>query len=76
MWVVFTQQKNGLRRLLWRWMKSQAASTISSSIVSIRLRVSGPVSLIVCFPLLVMRECTTPRGPNRSRKFGYCAGSG
>jgi hypothetical protein len=31
MCVVFTQQKNGLRRLCWRWMKSQAASTNSSS---------------------------------------------
>ena len=29
--MVLTQQKNGFRRLCWRWMKSQAASTNSSS---------------------------------------------
>jgi hypothetical protein len=34
MWVKFTQQKNGFRRLCWRWMKSQAASANSSSHVS------------------------------------------
>jgi hypothetical protein len=32
-------------------MKSIAPSTTSSSIVSIRFFVSGPVSLIVCLPL-------------------------
>ena len=78
MWVVFTQQKNGFRRLCWRWMKSLAASTNSSSHVSIRFRVSGPVSLIRCLPtrpqrgcsfgssLFVARQRSTPRGPNRS----------
>jgi hypothetical protein len=78
MWVKFTQQKNGFRLLCWRWMKSEAASTNSSSHVSIRLRVSGPVSLIRCLPmrpqrgcsrgssLVVARHWSTPRGPKRS----------
>ena len=58
MCVVFTQQKNGLRRLCWRWMKSQAASTNSSSQVSIRFRVSGPVSWIRCLPTRPQRGCS------------------
>ncbi len=78
MWVVFTQQKNGLRLLCCRWMKPDAASTNSSSHVSIRFLVSGPVSLILCLPtrpqrgcsfassLFVARHSRTPRGPKRS----------
>ena len=78
MWVVLTQQKNGLRRLCWRRMKSPAAAANSSSHVSIRLRVSGPVSSIRCLPTRPQRGCSfgsslsvaqqrsTPRGPNRS----------
>ena len=42
MCVVFTQQKNGFRLLCWRWMKSVAASTNSSSQVSIRFRRQRP----------------------------------
>ena len=45
MWVKFTQTKNGLPALACRLMKSTARSAMSSSIVSIRFLVSGPVSL-------------------------------
>ena len=60
-------------------MKSHAASTNSSSQVSIRFRVSGPVSWIRCLPTSTQRGCSfgssfvvalqrsTPRGPKRSR---------
>ena len=70
MWVVLIQMKNGLRALCLRWMKSIAPSTISSSIVSIRFFVSGPVSLTVCLPVRVILLWSTPRGPKRSRKLG------
>ena len=45
MWVKFTQTKAGLPASFCRWMKSTARSAMSSSIVSIRFLVSGPVSL-------------------------------
>ena len=63
-------------------MKSVAAATNSSSQVSIRFLVSGPVSSIFCLPTLPQRGCTvvsslsvaqewmTPRGPKFLRKFG------
>ncbi len=70
MCVVLIQTKNGVRALCLRWMKSTAPSTISSSIVSMRFFVSGPVSLTVCLPLRVILLWRTPRGPNRSLKFG------
>jgi len=73
--VPFHQQKNGLPAFTWRVMKSFAAATVSSSIVSMRFFVSGPVSSMVCFPTLPKRGSTvasslslalhlrTPRGP-------------
>jgi hypothetical protein len=57
-------------------MKSIAPSTISSSIVSIRFLVSGPVSLMVCLPPRLTLQWRTPRGPYRSRNSGKFAGSG
>ena len=63
-------------------MKSIAAAEVSSSIVSMRLRVSGPVSSIVCLPTRPQRGCSvgsstsvalarrTPRGPNMLAEFG------
>ncbi len=45
--VVFIQVKNGLLALACRCMKSIAAAVVSSSTVSIRLRLSGPVSSIL-----------------------------
>ena len=63
-------------------MKSLAAATNSSSQVSMRFLVSGPVSSIFCLPTLPQRGCSvgsslsvaqewiTPRGPNFLRNFG------
>ena len=82
MWVVLTQQKNGLPADVWRLMKSLAAATNSSSQVSMRFLVSGPVSSILCLPtrpqrgcsvgssLSVAQQCSTPRGPNCSWNLG------
>ena len=48
--MAFHQQKNGLPRLGCRLMKSVAAAMVSSSTVSMRFLVSGPVSSMVCAP--------------------------
>ena len=56
MWVMFIQTKNGVSAAVWRLMKSMAAPVVSSSTVSIRFLVSGPVSSMRCLP----------SGPNRS----------
>ena len=76
MWVVLSHTKNGLPSLCCRLMKSVAAATNSSSQVSIRFVLSGPVSSIFCLPTLpqrgfsvgsslsVAQEWMTPRGPN------------
>ena len=76
------QRKNGLPALTERSMKSAEWTTSSSSIVSMRLRLSGPVSLIVCLPTLPKRgssvvssvsvalPSSTPRGPNVFQEFG------
>lgn len=56
--VVFIQVKNGLLALTWRCMKSTAAAVVSSSTVSIRFLVNGPVSSIL--PSAEARS--TPRG--------------
>ena len=62
-------------------MKSIAAAVVSSSIVSMRFLVSGPVSSMVCLPNLPKRGSTvgssrsmallliTPRGPNFAREY-------
>ena len=80
--VALNQQKNGLPAFACRSMKSIAAAEVSSSIVSIRFLVSGPVSSIVCLPTRPKRGSTvgssvsvalhlsTPRGPN------FCVNSG
>ena len=66
--VVFIQAKNGVSASAWRSMKSMAAAEVSSSTVSMRLRVSGPVSSMVPSA----EDLMTPRGPNCSRKAGSC----
>ena len=88
MWVVFIQTKNGVPADCWRRMKSLAAATVSSSIVSIRFLVRGPVSSMRCLPTRpkrpssvgssssVAHEWITPRGPNRSRKCGKSLAGG
>jgi hypothetical protein len=50
MCVVFIHTKNGLPAEFCRLMKSLQAAIVSSSIVSIRFFVSGPVSSIFCLP--------------------------
>ena len=65
--VEFHQRKNGLSSFLARSMKSSALAVTSSSIVSMRFRVSGPVSVMRPSAKLWM----TPRGPN----FFLSAGS-
>ncbi len=80
--VVLNQTKNGLSAFFERSMKSIAAARNSSSTVSMRFRVSGPVSWIVCLPTLPKRgssvesslslalHLSTPRGPNLARNAG------
>ena len=80
---VFHQTKNGLLAFAALSMKLIAPAVISSSIVSMRLRVSGPVSAHFCLPILpkrgssvgsslpVAKQCKTPRGPNLALKAGF-----
>ena len=56
--VELHQQKNGLFARACRCMKSTAALQVSSSMVSMRFLVSGPVSSIVCLPTLPQRGST------------------
>ena len=52
-------------------MKRSARSVTSSSMVSMRFFVSGPVSVIVCPPLPSALQCSTPRGPNLFLNSGF-----
>ena len=70
MWVVLNQTKNGVSASCWRLMKSTAASRNSSSQVSIRFLVSGPVSSMRWVPSAFAHVCRTPRGPNFLRNSG------
>ncbi len=76
MWVELNQTKNGVSAECWRLMKSIAASANSSSTVSMRLRVSGPVSSIFCLLPFRAQECSTPRGPKFLRKSGNSSAGG
>src|SRR5262245_9078083 len=81
--VVLYQQKNGFFPLPTRPSQSSVTSVTSESIVCIRLRVNGPVSLILCLPtrpnigsvvgssLSVAQACSTPRGPYFFRYAGF-----
>ena len=69
--VEFHQQKKGLSALCWRSMKSSAPAVISSSMVSMRFLVNGPVSSIFCVPSGFAQECSTPRGPNFFLNSGF-----
>ena len=55
MCVVLSHTNQGLPALFCRLMKSVAAATNSSSQVSMRFLVSGPVSSIFCLPTLPQR---------------------
>ena len=82
MCVVLSHTNHGLPAFSCRLMKSLAAATNSSSQVSMRFLVSGPVSSIFCLPILPQRGITfglslsvaqqwsTPRGPKFSLNFG------
>ena len=62
--VELYQRKNGLSALACFSIHARARSVISSSMVSMRFLVSGPVSSIVCPPLPSAMQWSTPRGPN------------
>ena len=49
---------------------SSVRAVTSSSMVSMRLRVSGPVSSIFCVPSGSAQLWMTPRGPKRFLKAG------
>ncbi|MNC89557.1 hypothetical protein D3C83_55100 [compost metagenome] len=66
--VPFHQAKKGLPDLTWRVMKSLAAASDSSSMVSIRFLVIGPRFSMVWPPLPSAVDLMTPRGPKVSRK--------
>ena len=80
--VELNQQKNGFSALCCRSMKSSEAARNSSSTVSMRFFVSGPVSSIVCLPTRPKRGSSvgssvslalhrsTPRGPNFASELG------
>jgi len=66
--VPFHQTKNGSSASTASVMNRLASVNVSSSTVSIRLRVSGPVSSMRWVPSGLAQEWITPRGPNCSRK--------
>ena len=71
--VEFHQQKNGLSSLTAFSMNLRLASRNSSSTVSMRSMVSGPVFSIFCVPSALAQLWSTPRGPNfflNSGSFG------
>src|SRR5271157_4542183 len=82
--VVLCQMKNGLPALTERSMSSSVTARNSSSAVSMRFLVSGPVSLHTCLPhgpkresdgaglsVAVALHLNTPRGPNIAVNVGF-----
>jgi hypothetical protein len=69
--VVLYQRKKGLSALWTSPMKRNACSVTSSSIVSIRFFVNGPVSSTFCPPLPSAQQWSTPRGPKRFLNSGF-----
>src|SRR3984893_17627420 len=63
-------QEKGFPSLWQRSMKATACSVTSSSMVSMRFLVRGPVSSILFPPLLSAQLCSTPLGPNRFLNSG------
>jgi hypothetical protein len=71
--VELNQTKKGLLSLTAFSMNFMLASRNSSSTVSMRLTVNGPVSSIFCVPSALSHEWSAPRGPNfflNSGSFG------
>ena len=81
--VELNQAKNGFLSRFARSIKSSAAARNSSSTVSMRFFVSGPVSVQLCLPHLPKRGSSpgvsamvavqrkTPRGPKRSLNSAF-----
>lgn len=74
--MVLNHTKKGVPASVWRRMKSIAESRNSSSQVSIRFLVSGPVSSMRWVPSSPAHEWITPRGPNRSLNPGNSSSVG
>ena len=84
--VVLCHNRNGRPAWWARSMKSSERASRSSSTVSIRLRVSGPVSVMVCLPtrpkrsssvgssVSLARHSSTPRGANSRCIIGLSLG--
>ena len=68
--VVLYQRKKGFSALAASVMNRSACSVTSSSMVSMRFLVSGPVSSIFCPPLPSDQQWSTPRGPKRFLNSG------
>ena len=68
--VAFHQMKNGLSVGVTSSRYSRVRAVTSSSIVSMRFCVSGPVSSIFCVPSACAQLWMTPRGPKRFLKAG------
>ena len=68
--VPLHQMKNGLPALCCSSRNASARSEVSSSTVSMRFFVSGPVSSIFWVPSGCAHEWITPRGPKRFRNAG------
>ncbi len=66
--VPFHHTNQGLPAACCSLMKAMARSEVSSSTVSMRFLVSGPVSSIFWVPSGMAQEWSTPRGPNFLRK--------
>jgi hypothetical protein len=76
MCVKLTQTNMGFPAFTCLPMNSAARAAMSSSIVSMRFFVSGPVSSIFWVPSGRAQLWTTPRGPYFLRKFGKSFGLG
>ena len=70
MWVKLTHKNTGLPALTCFSRNSAERAAMSSSIVSIRFLVSGPVSSIFCVPSGWAKLWITPRGAKFLRKLG------
>ena len=68
--VAFHQRKKGLPVAVTSSRYSSVRAVTSSSIVSMRFFVSGPVSSIFCVPSGCAQLWMTPRGPKRFLKAG------
>ena len=73
MCVVLNQTKNGVPAACWRSMKSSPCSSTSSSIVSMRFFVSGPVSSIRCLPTRPQRGWSVESSSSVAQRVQHAA---